>query len=118
MGRFTCGRASEPGYKLLAMCDVPFRRGLWMRASPEAVELCAGREGDDAYVRLERDRPLDAETLHRLIEVMDYTRHALSIFVAELPNARATWNGGKTAVESYIHHLQTQHDFDDDRDDM
>ena len=34
------------------MHDPAGRRGIWYRESPGVVELCAGRDGDDAYVRI------------------------------------------------------------------
>lgn len=46
-------RASEDGWQEVVMRDPSGRRGLWMRVTGTTVELCAGREGDDAYVKLE-----------------------------------------------------------------
>lgn len=37
---------------------------------PEAVELCAGREGDDAFVRIERGQP-------GFLELVDVVRYAI-----------------------------------------
>lgn len=46
-------RASQPGWQCASMHDPAGRRGIWFRReSPGAVEVCAGREGDDAYVRI------------------------------------------------------------------
>jgi len=42
-------RCNEPGWIELVKPDG--RRGVWTRVTDDAVELCAGREGDDAYVK-------------------------------------------------------------------
>ena len=44
----------EPGWIELTLPDG--RRGVWMRVGEDKVELCAGREGDDAYVCFEPTR--------------------------------------------------------------
>lgn len=51
-------RYLEPGWRRIGRIDKQGRRSLWIRESRDAVELCAGREGDDAYVRI----PDDAST--------------------------------------------------------
>ena len=43
-------RSSEPGWVLIDQPDS--RRGVWVRPCDGGLEVCAGREGDDAYVRL------------------------------------------------------------------
>lgn len=62
-------RAQEPGWtKIGATCSAG-RRSLWLRVTslkedanlPEVVELCAGREGDDAYVKIDKSNPLFVE---------------------------------------------------------
>jgi len=45
------------------------RRSLWVRLTADeqawsVVELCAGREGDDSYVRIAHDNPLFHEILN------------------------------------------------------
>lgn len=47
----------------------PPRNGLYMATEDAvAVELCAGREGDDAFARVERGDP----SFGALLEVVDY----------------------------------------------
>lgn len=50
-------RYQEPGWRRIGRIDSTGRRSLWIRETwtgdgPACIELCAGREGDDAYVRL------------------------------------------------------------------
>lgn len=55
-------RYKEPGWKRIGRFDDVRRRSLWMRITYyegnedriKSIELCAGREGDDDYVRIER----------------------------------------------------------------
>ena len=52
-------RCNEPGYVRIGILCTAGRRSLWVRwCEGGAVELCAGREGDDAYVRIAADDPL------------------------------------------------------------
>lgn len=44
-------RCDEPGWTLEVRDDPSGRRGIWTRSSsPDRLEICAGREGDDAYL--------------------------------------------------------------------
>jgi hypothetical protein len=55
MSTATSGRASEPSWQQIGVSRDPSgRRQLWARLHQDwhTLELCAGREGDDAYVRL------------------------------------------------------------------
>lgn len=47
-------RSSEPGYILAAMNDPSGRRGIWYRQADRSdpIDICGGREGDDAHVTL------------------------------------------------------------------
>jgi hypothetical protein len=82
-------RCEEPGWEEIGKQCSAGRRSLWLRINytPEeiaeaeanlekgvstilatvgtvsSIELCAGREGDDDYVRIERTHPLFAELL-------------------------------------------------------
>ena len=51
-------RAYEPGWTRIGIfCDQEVR-ALWMRESKDGtLELCAGRDGDDAYVKIGKDNP-------------------------------------------------------------
>jgi hypothetical protein len=51
----TC-RAFDPGWVRIGRYDRPRRRSLWVRTAEDGtIELCAGREGDDSYTRIEPD---------------------------------------------------------------
>lgn len=72
----------EPGagWIRIGRYDSPRRRSLWSRVlprpkdedlqvpPPESIELCSGREGDDAYVKIGRDNPAFSE----LVDVLMY----------------------------------------------
>lgn len=53
----SANRCHEPGWRRIGRIDKPGRRSLWIRESTACTELCAGREGDDAYVRITPDNP-------------------------------------------------------------
>lgn len=60
-------RCKEPGWVAV---DVPDgRRGLWIRVTPNATELCAGREGDDSYLRLVEGATVTRHMLDQLRDV-------------------------------------------------
>lgn len=50
-------RHLEPGWRRIGRIDGQRRRSLWIRETSDALELCAGREGDDAYVRITPENP-------------------------------------------------------------
>jgi len=57
-------RGGEPGWERIGLFDSAERRALWRRVigedefgEPDAIELCSGREGDDAFVRIDRSNP-------------------------------------------------------------
>lgn len=77
-------RYIQPGWVRIGRYDAPQRRSTWARLDvPEgppdprtadedvatAVELCSGREGDDAYVRVERGDP----AFFGLLDVVSYS---------------------------------------------
>jgi len=83
-GRPASGRASEDGWILVALNDPTGRRGIWMRPlwlddpahnvrTLMVLELCAGREGDDAYTAFSNP----SEELHGLFECLDIGRWML-----------------------------------------
>ena len=62
-------RCTEPGWLRIGRIDSPRRRSLWIRdtrGAEPAIELCAGREGDDAYVKITPDNPQWREIQHLL----------------------------------------------------
>lgn len=76
------------------MHDPSGRRGLWARITEGPtgdrgavkVELCAGREGDDAYVSFERDATSDGKMLEKILElvgIISCARFALDSAVDE-----------------------------------
>jgi len=82
-------RFALPGYQEIYRHDS--RRGVWLRVvlgaatmAPTRVELCAGREGDDHYVKLEAGQTLTPEMLFGLAEVVAYARDALASFCPPL----------------------------------
>lgn len=76
---------TEDGWMRIGALDAVGRRSLWYRRLPPydgetrvmTVELCAGREGDDAHVLITRD-DLPAETLSALVDVLDRAADAVS----------------------------------------
>ena len=71
--------------------DAPGRRALWMRCEPNtysalvsrglatAIELRAGREGDDGRVRLRVGQTLTAEDIENLLDCLYRAREAVAI---------------------------------------
>jgi hypothetical protein len=67
-------RKDEPGWIPIAMHDPVGRRGLWYRLREGfVVELCSGREGEDAFARIKYDPYSD------LVQVLDYARYAYEL---------------------------------------
>lgn len=52
---------ARDGFHRIGRIDNAGRRSLWLREEANAIELCAGREGRDANVRITADHPLYAE---------------------------------------------------------
>ena len=70
-------RCDEPGW---IRCGGQDRRGLWYRGPTDGVvELCSGREGDDGYVKITRDVPLDGRALADLEGVLSDAAFALDV---------------------------------------
>lgn len=67
-------RCIEQGWEAIAVPDG--RRGLWIRVSRESgsLEICAGREGDDAYVVLRTGTKVTAEKLNNLLDCLLHLR--------------------------------------------
>lgn len=80
----TC-RAYDDGYHLLAMHDSSGRRGLWVRVASDEIELCSGREGDDAYVKLKLGDEITADTMQDLDDVFAYAISAAMNIVWKEP---------------------------------
>lgn len=65
-------RHHEPGWRRIGRIDSDGRRSLWIRETTDCIELCAGREGDDAYVRIDASNPQWRE----LEDVLSRARYA------------------------------------------
>lgn len=93
-------RCREPGWELVGMpAELLFpgtaRRGLWIRYTPPypeelrqrwqplALELCSGRDGDDAYVAFQVGERLAAEQLRRLEDVISTLWYAFDITASD-----------------------------------
>ena len=65
-------RASKPGWNLVAMHDPAGRRGIWMRHNEDkqTVEICAGREGDDMYIKLTSHTFVSPADIQMLQQIM------------------------------------------------
>jgi hypothetical protein len=50
-------RIREPGWQRVGSLDKPGRRSIWVRFGDHRIEICAGREGDDAYIEIEESNP-------------------------------------------------------------
>lgn len=92
------GRAGRPGWLLLAMHDPTGRRGLWYRVTKdvtkdgdnvEAIEMCAGREGDDAYFKLRSQQTVDRTLIEEIASVLDYGLGPLMFAPREEPPAKS-----------------------------
>lgn len=69
-------RGGEDGWVRIGRYDSARRRSLWMRlvgadeiGNVTAIELCSGREGDDAYVKLTAADPQWADICDVLLRV-------------------------------------------------
>lgn len=73
-------RACEPGWICISMHDPAGRRGLWFRRTSDGgVELCAGREGDDAWAKVEPDgtvRGMRSPGLDAIVDCLEYAAAA------------------------------------------
>lgn len=63
---------AKEGFHRIGRIDDVGRRSLWLREEVHAFELRAGREGDDAHVRVSHEHPLFSE----LYTVMNAARFA------------------------------------------
>lgn len=51
-------RCMESGWVQIGKSDSTGRRSLWVKLSDSNhIELCAGREGDDSYIMIDRSNP-------------------------------------------------------------
>lgn len=65
-------RAFKPGWEMVADNDPAGRRGIWMRRTGGILEVCAGREGDDAYFLIEPGMTVTPETVEKLYDALTY----------------------------------------------
>lgn len=76
------GEGNAAGWHRVGRYDGARRRALWVRfvdlddmhleTTCEAIELCAGREGDDAYVRIDKNDPRFGELLDVFLRAADH----------------------------------------------
>jgi len=71
-------RGSSRAWHIIILGD-NYRRGLWARRTATgpaagALELCAGREGGEAFVALTPDEAVTPAVLERIIELLDVVR--------------------------------------------
>jgi hypothetical protein len=88
--------ADPTTWTLVAMHDESKRRGVWYRveyepltvdryrALPRSVELCAGREGDDGYVRLAVGDVLTERQLYLLYDVLSTASWMTDCYVPDV----------------------------------
>ena len=78
-------RASKEGYVRIGRYDKAGRRSTWVRLNTfekepreglmfldsefSSIEICSGREGDDAYVKIESSNP----AFYELLSVLEYS---------------------------------------------
>jgi hypothetical protein len=72
-------RCFEPGWEQIGSYDHVGRRGMWVRFHDGAFELCSGREGDDAYVRIDTSN----EAFPELERVLSYQAWAQEVSLGE-----------------------------------
>ncbi len=63
-------RCNQPGYVRCSKYDSASRRAIWYRTNDDgSVEVCAGREGDDNYVKLTPGVIITNEIMESIIGV-------------------------------------------------
>jgi hypothetical protein len=80
-------RCTEPGW--IKICCPDGRRGLWMRVSDASIELCAGREGDDALLLLRRNTAVSLAEIDAAREVLSTFAYARAVARENRAHARA-----------------------------
>lgn len=70
-------RCSGYGWIPLAVPDG--RRGVWIRITSVAIELCAGREGDDEYLRLRLKETVTIDHLRAAKRIVEAFALAIAI---------------------------------------
>lgn len=89
-------RCGEAGWVRVGLFDDAERRSLWVRYTKSALELCSGREGDDAYARVEASDPAFGQ-LYDVISRAVYARDQLirgvaSRLIYDPSPLNATWS--------------------------
>lgn len=72
-------RCCEPGLVRIGRYCPSERRAMWIRSTGDTIELCAGREGDDAYVSFKKGQPLPTNEVAKLIDMLEYAVYAVDI---------------------------------------
>lgn len=76
-------RAEQPGWNLIAMHDPADRRGVWMRhnAGEQTTEICAGREGDDDYIKFSIGEKITPQQIVALNSIMQTAMWAIDLAI-------------------------------------
>ena len=84
-------RYLQDGWVRVGIFDLVERRSMWVRYTTDIVEICAGREGDDAIVSIGRTNPA-FDDLSNVIGTAVFARDQLigSIATRMLTNASPT----------------------------
>lgn len=74
--KISCCRSDDPKWRCISMHDDAERRGIWFHSvehrdsgdsrTTSFLEICAGREGDDGYARLEEGQVIDRKLLSEI----------------------------------------------------
>jgi len=70
-------RHKEEGWVEIAVPDG--RRGLWIRATETSVEICAGREGGDAYTRFDLGSVVTSQCTEAAMDCLECLSYAHEI---------------------------------------
>ena len=66
------GEPNPDGWRCVAMHDSAYRRGVWFREDANSVTIRAGREGDDACVKIAVGDKVTKQMLFDLIACLEY----------------------------------------------
>lgn len=79
-------RCNEPGWIMLACPDG--RRGVWMRVENDTIELCAGKEGDEDYLKLQLREPVTKKHIQTAQDILETLNFVRGIVISEKRRVR------------------------------
>jgi hypothetical protein len=97
-------RCTEPGWIELSRPDG--RRGMWMRVTDNCIELCAGREGDDAHLSLTLGSVLSRRDLAEAEDILKTFQWAKEVSVENAGDAARLDGGAMITVTHTCGHTQ------------